>query len=58
MKAVSVLDKYCYDLDGNERQLMYFHELNRARQFSDFAGRKLLAGEIARVRNKVLEGLN
>lgn len=58
MKAVSVLDKYCYDLDSSERQLMYFHELNRARQFLDFNGRRILKDEIRRVKNKILEGLN
>lgn len=58
MKTVSVLEKYCYGLDGGEKQLMYFHELNRARQFSDLVGRKLLTCEIARVRSKVLEKLN
>lgn len=58
MKTVSVLEKYCYDLDSSERAMMYYHTLNQARQFLDFNGRKTLKDEIGRVKNRILEGLN
>lgn len=45
-------------MESEEMNLTYIHRLLQARQFSGIAGKRVLTGEIGRVKQLIFWGLN